>query len=72
MRLTPRQRAIFELRCRDGLARKEVADRLGIALDTVKVQTTVALRRNGLIATDQICYRLERPVPDGIVRAEEV
>lgn len=72
MHLTARQRQIFELRCRDGLARKEVAARLGIALDTVKVQTTVALRRNGLIATDQICYRLERPAPAGTLRAEAI
>jgi DNA-binding NarL/FixJ family response regulator len=72
MYLTPRQRQIFELRCRDGLSRKEVADALGIALDTVKVQTTLALRRNNLIGGDQICYRLERPVPDGTLRAEAI
>ena len=71
MRLTPRQREIFLLRCDEGLCRTEVAARLGIAFDTVKELCRTAYRRNGLVSAEQVCYRLERPVPPQM-RAEGV
>lgn len=72
MRLTARQRQIFTLRCELGLCRTEVAAQLGISLNTVKELCRQAYRRNGLLSAEQVCFRLERPVPSGTMRPEAV
>lgn len=47
-RLTPRQSQILSLRCDHGLARKEIAERLGIHMGTVRAHITNATERTGL------------------------
>jgi RNA polymerase sigma-70 factor (ECF subfamily) len=43
-RLPPRCREVFFLRWREGLRHREIADRLGIAIKTVEMQMTRALK----------------------------
>lgn len=42
--LPPRCREVFELRWREGLRHREIAERMGIALKTVEMQMTRALK----------------------------
>ena len=43
--LSPQKQEIFRMKLQEGLSNQEVADRLGIAVNTVKVQYTRALKQ---------------------------
>ena len=59
LRLSPRQREILTLKCRDGLTHKEVGARLGVSGQTVKNHLTVATSVNDL-TSPEICWYLSR------------
>lgn len=71
MTLSPRQSEIIELRCGAGLYRKEIAQRLGIAEETVRGHITDIGHRTGLSGY-QVCAEWGRMQAVTAIRSDGV
>jgi DNA-binding NarL/FixJ family response regulator len=58
--ITPRQRAIVDLRCRRGLSNGEAAYALHIRESTVKNHITTVRARMGMRTMNEICFEYGR------------
>lgn len=58
LRLTPRQREVMLLKCRDGLTNAEIGYRLGISQRTVKNHVSAVLHAHQVAASAEVCWAL--------------
>lgn len=58
--LTPRQAAMLDAKCRDGLTHKEVAARFGVRYSTAKSTMAIIYRNLGVRNGAQACNTMRR------------
>lgn len=64
LKLSPRQRTVFILRCQEGLTNNGVAHRLGLSFQTIKNHVTLALAGNQMHSTAEMCWALAQEEAD--------